>query len=78
MSGKQEEFVLRNQKILVTGPASQVGFSIARELARNNQVVGLARFGRAADREKLEKVGVECVRVDLADDDFAAVPSDDD
>jgi UDP-glucuronate 4-epimerase len=68
--------MLRNEKILVTGPASQVGFPIARELARENRVVGLARFGNAQDGARLQAVGVECVQADLATSDFANVPDD--
>ncbi|OFV87158.1 MAG: oxidoreductase [Acidobacteria bacterium RBG_16_68_9] len=67
---------MRKEKILITGPASQVGFPIARELAKHNQVYGLARFGNAADRERLQAVGVTCIQADLATDSFATVPDD--
>ncbi len=40
----------KGEKILITGPTSQVGLPIARSLAEHNEVHGLARFGRAADR----------------------------
>jgi UDP-glucuronate 4-epimerase len=68
--------VLTNEKILITGPASQVAFPIARELAKQNTVYGLARFGDAGDRTRLEAVGVTCIQVDLGRDAFAAVPDD--
>lgn len=68
--------MLKNEKILITGPASQVGFPLARELAKNNEVVGLARFSNAADRTRLEAVGVQCLPADLATDSFANVPDD--
>ncbi|MGH0033975.1 MAG: NAD-dependent epimerase/dehydratase family protein [Myxococcota bacterium] len=68
--------MLENATILVTGPASQVGFPIARALAKHNRVIGLARFGREKDRERLEAAGVECVRADLEDDDLSGAPSD--
>jgi nucleoside-diphosphate-sugar epimerase len=66
---------LSGEKILITGPASQVAFPVARELARGNEVHGLARFSRPADRDRLEAVGVTCVKADLADD-LTGVPSD--
>ena len=68
--------MLKDEKILITGPASQVGFPIALELAKTNEVCGLARFGNAADRTRLEAVGVKCLQADLATDDFAHVPDD--
>jgi nucleoside-diphosphate-sugar epimerase len=64
------------EKILVTGPASQVGFPVARALAANNEVHGLARFGRREDRERLENLGVRCIALDLAEGCFDAVPDD--
>jgi nucleoside-diphosphate-sugar epimerase len=64
------------ERILVTGPASQVGFPVARALAANNEVHGLARFGRREDRERLEKLGVRCIALDLADGSFDDLPDD--
>jgi UDP-glucuronate 4-epimerase len=68
--------MLSGEKILVTGPASQVGLPVARALAANNEVHGLARFSKREDREQLEKLGVRCIALDLADDSFDAVPND--
>lgn len=68
--------MLKGEKILITGPASQVAFPIARELAKDNAVYGLARFSNAADRARLEAVGVRCIQADLAADSFAGVPDD--
>jgi len=65
--------MLKNEKILIIGPASQVGFPIARELGKDNEVYGLARFSNAADRTRLETVGVKCLQAHLATDDFACV-----
>jgi UDP-glucuronate 4-epimerase len=67
---------LVGKRILITGAAGQVGLPVARELARSNEVVGLARFRRAADRERLEALGVRCVAADLADGSLDAVPAD--
>jgi nucleoside-diphosphate-sugar epimerase len=68
--------LLSDEKILITGPASQVALPIARELARSNEVYGLARFGRAKDRDPLEAHGVRCLQVDLAEGSLAEVPDD--
>ena len=68
--------MLRDTKILITGPTSQVAFPIARELAAHNEVHGIARFGKAADRDRLEAAGVTCVKLDLAEDSLDALPDD--
>ena len=68
--------MLRNEKILITGPTSQVGFPVARELAKLNQVVGLARFSRSEDQDRLKLLGVECVKADLAEDSLGQLPDD--
>ena len=67
---------LRGMRILITGPASQVGFPIARDLARTNEVIGVARFGDPRARTRLEDVGVRCVAADLASDALEGVPAD--
>ncbi len=68
--------VLEGKKILVTGPTGQVGFPVARAFAQKNEVYGLARFKKPADRERLEAAGVTCVKGDLAAGDLDAVPED--
>lgn len=61
--------------LLVTGVTGQVGEVVALALARKYHVVGLARFGDVATRERLEAGGVECVPVDLVGGDFSGVPT---
>jgi nucleoside-diphosphate-sugar epimerase len=68
--------MLTGEKILITGCASQVGLPVARALAADNEVYGLARFRRQSDREKLEALGIRCLRADLADDVLEGVPDD--
>lgn len=68
--------MLRNEKILLTGPTSQVGFPIACALAKTNEVYGLARFANPADRERLTAVGVRCLQGDLGKEDLQGVPTD--
>ena len=68
--------MLRGEKILVTGPASQVGFPVAQALATENEVHGLARFGRPEDRERVEKAGIRSIALDLATGATDALPDD--
>ncbi len=68
--------MLQGRKILMTGPAGQIAFPIARELARHNEVWGIARFSNPAEREECEAAGIRTLRVDLADPDFTDLPRD--
>ncbi|MGV7675954.1 NAD-dependent epimerase/dehydratase family protein [Mycobacterium kansasii] len=65
-----------DSKILITGVTGQVGAPVARALAADNEVWGIARFADAAARAGLEKAGVRCQSVNLAAGDFTAIPSD--
>jgi UDP-glucuronate 4-epimerase len=67
---------MRGSKILITGPSGQVAAPIARALAADNEVWGIARFTDAAARNDLEKAGIRCETVNLASGDFAAIPTD--
>ncbi len=68
--------MLKGEKVLVTGPAGQVGFPVARALASENEVHGLARFGRPEDRERVEKAGIRSIPLDLASEITDALPDD--
>jgi len=68
--------MIRNEKILITGPTGQVALPVARALAPHNQVYGLARFSNGADRTRLEAQGITCLAADLAADSLATVPDD--
>lgn len=65
---------LRGKRILVTGPAGQIAFPLARELARSNEVWGVARFSQPGSRERVEQVGVRAVQLDLAAPDWKELP----
>jgi len=67
---------LENQKILITGATSQVGRPVVANLARNNEVLGLARFKDPAARESIEALGAGTLALDLADDSLDSVPDD--
>jgi nucleoside-diphosphate-sugar epimerase len=68
--------VLRDEKILVTGPAGQIAFPLCEYLARDNEVWGIARFSEEGSRERVEGIGVTTRVVDLAQGDYAEVPDD--
>jgi UDP-glucuronate 4-epimerase len=67
---------MRGAKILITGPTGQVAAPIAKALAVDNEVWGIARFTDAAGREALEQAGIRCQTVNLAKGDFTGVPTD--
>jgi len=67
---------LHDQRILVAGATGQVGFAVASALARNNEVLGLARLREPSARTRLEEAGITPVAVDLAGDDLSQVPED--
>ena len=68
--------MVEGEKILVTGPAGNFTFSLVRELVKQNEVHGLARFSNPEDREKLEAIGVTCHQLDLAKDSLDGLPDD--
>ena len=67
---------MNDKKILITGPTSTVGLPVTLDLARDNEVWGIARFSDAAAREQLVAAGVTCETVDLATSDFTEIPDD--
>ncbi len=67
---------MRGYKILVTGPTGQVATPLAKALAADNEVWGIARFKDASARADLEAAGIRCTTVNLASGDFSGIPSD--
>ena len=67
---------LRDEKILITGPAGQIAFPLAARLAADNEVWGIARFGDPAGRERVEKAGIQTRAIDLAEPDWGDLPDD--
>jgi UDP-glucuronate 4-epimerase len=67
---------LTGQSIVVTGVTGQVAEPVALALARDNQVVGAARFKDEAARRRLEEAGVRCVPIDLVAGDVGSLPPD--
>jgi nucleoside-diphosphate-sugar epimerase len=72
----EEALVLSDEKILITGPAGRIAFGLARSLAPDNEVWGVARFTDPASREKVEAVGVTTRTLDIADWEFGDLPTD--
>lgn len=68
--------MLSGEKVLITGPAGKIAFGVARSLARDNEVWGIARFRVPGAREEVEALGVTTRAVDLGEGDFGALPSD--
>jgi nucleoside-diphosphate-sugar epimerase len=65
---------LRDARILITGPTGQVALPLALALARQNKVIGVARFSDAKLRERLEAGGVRCIATDLGTGELGALP----
>ncbi len=70
------DVLLNGKKIVITGLTGQVGNPVAQALAKDNEIIGLARFGNAEVKKALEENGITCVPFDLAEPDFADVPKD--
>jgi UDP-glucuronate 4-epimerase len=68
--------LLDNKKILITGITGRVAGPIAIALAADNEIWGIARFRGGAGQEELEKLGIHCETVDLAEADYSALPDD--
>jgi nucleoside-diphosphate-sugar epimerase len=68
--------MISGEKILITGVTGTVGAPVAKALARDNEVWGLARFTDPAKRADIEAAGVVTRAVDIASGDFSQVPDD--
>jgi UDP-glucuronate 4-epimerase len=67
---------LQGKTIVVTGVTGQVAGPVAVALARDNQVVGAARFKDHTARQRLEAAGIRCVPIDLVSGDVGDLPAD--
>lgn len=67
---------LKDEKILFAGLTGQIGLPLALQLARGNEVWGIARFRDEGKRKQLEQAGVTTRAMDLGRPDFRDVPDD--
>ena len=65
--------MISGEKILVTGVTGTVGAPVAKALAKDNEVWGLARFTDPAKRADIEAAGVVTRAVDIGTGDFSDV-----
>ena len=68
--------MLKGEKILITGVTGKIAFPIARKLAAENEVWGVARLRTTGDRERLENAGIRAVALDFSGGDLSALPDD--
>ena len=66
----------KGKRWVITGPTSQVGEPVAKALAADNEVFGIARFTNPKTKARLEAAGVQCITTDLEAGDFADLPDD--
>lgn len=77
MSGSSTETpALTGARVLVTGVTSPVARPIAVALAKENEVVGAARFRDGAARDALHALGVGTARLDLVRGELDDLPTD--
>jgi len=68
--------MMRGEKVLITGPAGRIAFGLARMLAPDNEVWGIARFSDPASRDEVEALGVTTRKIELGDGDLSSLPDD--
>jgi nucleoside-diphosphate-sugar epimerase len=68
--------MIEGQKILITGPAGQIAFPLAKALAERNEVWGIARFSDPEKRREVEAAGIRTLAIDLENPDFSDLPRD--
>jgi nucleoside-diphosphate-sugar epimerase len=68
--------MISGQKILVTGASGMVGEPLARHLAKDNEVWGVARFRDPEARRALETAGITTRSIDVGAGDFSELPTD--
>ena len=61
-------------RVLVTGATGRVGFPVARALATQHEVFGLARCRSVGDQARLEDAGISPIVTDVADMDLGELP----
>jgi len=65
---------LANKRVLVTGASGVVAFPVAAELARDNEVIAVARYSDPRQKRMMEATGATALVFDLAGDDLSPLP----
>lgn len=68
--------MIEGKRLLVTGLTGNLGGAFAEELAKHNEVWGLARFSKEGELQRWRDAGVNCVVGDYAYGQFEGLPSD--
>lgn len=68
--------MLEGKKLLVTGPTGSIAFPLCRELAKSNEVWGIGRMTDPAEFDRVRRIGVKAVQLDLLEADFSPLPDD--
>jgi nucleoside-diphosphate-sugar epimerase len=68
--------MISGEKILITGVSGMVGEPLARHLAKDNEVWGVARFTDPDVRRALSDAGIVTRAINVGDGDFSDLPSD--
>lgn len=68
--------MLKGEKILITGATGKIAFPIARALAADNEVWGVARLRAPTDGRRLAEAGITPVPLDVGVGDFSSLPDD--
>ncbi|MFA5375341.1 MAG: NAD(P)-dependent oxidoreductase [Dehalococcoidia bacterium] len=67
---------MKDERILFTGLTGQIGFPLALNLAKENEVWGIDLFKDEGKRKQLEQAGVKTRTMDLGRPDYRNVPDD--
>lgn len=65
---------ISNKRVLVTGASGVVAFPVARELAKNNEVIAVARYSDPEQKRMIEAAGAKALAFDLANENLSALP----
>lgn len=68
---------LKDCKILISGPAGNLGGTLAKSLVQDNELWGIDRFPGAGQEDYWRKQGLRTVAADFATDDLSAILPDD-
>lgn len=67
--------MIKGEKILVVG-TGLVGYPVARELVKQNEVHGLSLFDLPGERARVEQAGIKPIQLDLGSDAIDKLPTD--